>query len=57
MVLSVVSGRHCEFLMYDIVRGASVLQEGEVYEMTGKTAAGRREAKEMSDGTMQCISQ
>lgn len=37
------------FVMYDIVRGAPVLQDGEVYEMTGKTV--QINQKEMSDGT------
>ena len=37
------------FMLYDAVKGAPVLREGEVYEMTGKTI--QIDHKEMSDGT------
>ena len=37
------------FVMYDALKGVSVLREGEVYEITGKTV--NINQKEMSDGT------
>ena len=37
------------FMLYDAVKGVPVLQEGEVYEMTGKIV--QINQKEMSDGT------
>ena len=36
VLISYLAGT-ANFVMYDIVRGAPVLQDGEVYEMTGKT--------------------
>ena len=48
VLISYLAGT-ANFVMYDIVRGAPVLQDGEVYEMTGKTV--QISQKEMSDGT------
>ena len=48
VIISYLAGT-ANFVMYDIVRGAPVLQDGEVYEMTGKTV--QISQKEMSDGT------
>ena len=48
VIVSYLAGA-VNFVMYDAVKGAPVLNDGEVYEITGKTV--QINQKEMSDGT------